>query len=66
MEMTTKELASLVREMRNAQSDYFASKRHGGDPSVSKRMLGQSKLLEAKVDRIIEEICSGEIQRSLF
>lgn len=65
MEMNTRELASLVREMRNAQSDYFASKRHG-DPSVSKRMLGQSKLLEAKVDRIVEEICSGEIQRSLF
>lgn len=52
-----KELAKLVKEMRDAQKAYFKS-RH-------KNHLDRSKMLEAKVDAETARVLTGD-QKALF
>lgn len=45
--MTTGEFADLVHDMRAAQKEYFKTR--------SKETLEKSKILESRVDRLLEE-----------
>lgn len=51
-------LMKLVREMRQAQREYFAQR----TPAA----LDVSKRLERAVDRMLAELASGERQAGLF
>jgi len=58
MEVKLKDLASLVKEMREAQNAYFRS-RH-------KNHLDRSKALEAQVDKEVKSILEPDNQITLF
>lgn len=54
--MTTRELAELVKRMREAQKDYFRHRQP--------HTLARSKDLELEVDKAVERICGD--QQDLF
>jgi hypothetical protein len=56
--MNSNQLASLVKEMRDAQKKYFKER--------TQSALTASKDLEKKVDQEVEKILNREVQTNLF
>jgi hypothetical protein len=63
--MDVKQLAQKVKEMRNAQKEYFKAKKMGL-VSVSADLLKKSKILESEIDKAVDEIMSGATTQNLF
>jgi hypothetical protein len=63
--MDVKQLAQKVKEMRNAQKEYFKAKKMGL-ATVSADWLKKSKALESEIDKAIDEIMTGATTQNLF
>ena len=62
--MKLKELAELVKQMRDAQNTYFKEKSRRWSTEVDPQWLSTAKELERRVDSAVKNILDG--QKKLF
>ena len=61
-----KEYAKKVKEMREAQIQYFVSRKSPGLKTIAESWLKKSKALEKAVDEATGKILAGVEQKGLF